>query len=547
MLSLLIDCLNKNEIPDVLIVPTVLTYERVWEINELVSEQLGKSKSSETLWSSIKGAFRLLRSFCGLIRVDFGEPFSLREFVRQSQLMDVQSSTAVVTRNAFSPGINTDVKTTNSAQLLAQHVIFDCCRVSPITLTHTVAFLLLRIYRKGTTVKNLAKRLSELRREIICRGYEVAFFDDGEEDGLVDAVRFALKLIGTECLEAESRDFSMAEYVRPHNDMRSYMTLSYFSARLLIVYAAEAIIATSFVSSTKLSEFKVKDDKNMSSNDLPELADTEYRMDKNVLLQRAEVLGRLLCKEFVLFPPCGSLLNELESALGRLLQSEVLSYRDAPVRPFVNPDVVDPQESDNDDDYSDNDELGMYPGTSEDEHEDDPHVKVSVKNHQHKHPQLPQGPTVELNMMKEKAATHRLLELHSYTLPFLESMWATACNVANFSEQPTLIQKEREFIQLCQKDLIDTLSDGNVTFEESTSLTSLANSVKCLEHFGFLKRCTVDRSMHLCIGKYLVDNSHTDMVEGLIEILEYFRVVPNTDFPSQVSPYYSLIDHILTA
>ncbi|XP_015238581.1 PREDICTED: glycerol-3-phosphate acyltransferase 1, mitochondrial [Cyprinodon variegatus] len=80
MLSIVVDTLYTGAIGDVLVVPVGISYDRIIEGN-YNSEQLGKPKKNESWWGIACGVFRMLRKNYGCVRVDFNQPFSLKEYL----------------------------------------------------------------------------------------------------------------------------------------------------------------------------------------------------------------------------------------------------------------------------------------------------------------------------------------------------------------------------------------------------------------------------------------------------------------------------------
>lgn len=68
-------------ISDALLVPVSVNYERLVDGN-FVYEQLGQKKKPETFRSAMSAIWQILNSKYGLMRIDFNEPFSLRELVK---------------------------------------------------------------------------------------------------------------------------------------------------------------------------------------------------------------------------------------------------------------------------------------------------------------------------------------------------------------------------------------------------------------------------------------------------------------------------------
>lgn len=77
---MIIDALNADTIKDALLVPVSINYERLCDGN-FVYEQLGKSKEPENFKRAVSSIWKILTSKYGQMRIDFNEPFSLRELV----------------------------------------------------------------------------------------------------------------------------------------------------------------------------------------------------------------------------------------------------------------------------------------------------------------------------------------------------------------------------------------------------------------------------------------------------------------------------------
>ncbi|CAF93231.1 unnamed protein product, partial [Tetraodon nigroviridis] len=80
MLSIVVDTLHFGSVADVLVVPVGISYDRIIEGN-YNSEQLGKPKKNESWWGIACGVCRMLRKNYGCVRVDFNQPFSLKEYL----------------------------------------------------------------------------------------------------------------------------------------------------------------------------------------------------------------------------------------------------------------------------------------------------------------------------------------------------------------------------------------------------------------------------------------------------------------------------------
>jgi hypothetical protein len=85
LLSVIVDGVLNNQIPDVQLVPVGVSYEKLVD-GGFISEQLGANKRPESFWLAAKSIWRRLTSgHFGDVRVTFAQPFSLRKFVIQQE------------------------------------------------------------------------------------------------------------------------------------------------------------------------------------------------------------------------------------------------------------------------------------------------------------------------------------------------------------------------------------------------------------------------------------------------------------------------------
>jgi glycerol-3-phosphate O-acyltransferase 1/2 len=67
----------EGTIEDALLVPVSVNYEKLVDGN-FVREQLGQPKEMETFGKAMRSIWAVLNSNCGMMRIDFNQPFSLR-------------------------------------------------------------------------------------------------------------------------------------------------------------------------------------------------------------------------------------------------------------------------------------------------------------------------------------------------------------------------------------------------------------------------------------------------------------------------------------
>lgn len=150
-------------IPDALLVPVSVNYERLVDGN-FVYEQLGQKKKPESFKSAITAIWNILNSKYGLMRIDFNEPFSMRELVNSfntrplagiesmtSKTLSRQNgSTNSLRRLTHQPSTSslygTDIVDEEHRILvdsIARHVVYDCASATAVMTTNAVSFLLL--------------------------------------------------------------------------------------------------------------------------------------------------------------------------------------------------------------------------------------------------------------------------------------------------------------------------------------------------------------------------------------------------------------------
>lgn len=164
----MVDTLSTNTIPDILIIPVGISYDRIIE-GHYNGEQLGKPKKNESLWSVARGVIRMLRKNYGCVRVDFAQPFSLKEYLESQSQKPVSAPLSL--EQALLPAIlpsrpndaadeGTDTSTNESTNVtdesfrrrlianLAEHILFTASKSCAIMSTHIVACLLLYRHRE---------------------------------------------------------------------------------------------------------------------------------------------------------------------------------------------------------------------------------------------------------------------------------------------------------------------------------------------------------------------------------------------------------------
>lgn len=84
LLSVIVDAYMNGTLDDALIVPIAINYDKLLDGN-FIREQMGQSKVPESFWGAVRAIMKVLSTNYGHARIDFGQPFSLREFVQSSK------------------------------------------------------------------------------------------------------------------------------------------------------------------------------------------------------------------------------------------------------------------------------------------------------------------------------------------------------------------------------------------------------------------------------------------------------------------------------
>uniref|UniRef100_A0A8C2PP73 Glycerol-3-phosphate acyltransferase 1, mitochondrial n=1 Tax=Cyprinus carpio TaxID=7962 RepID=A0A8C2PP73_CYPCA len=251
MLSIVVDALCANSIPDVLIVPVGISYDRIIEGN-YNSEQLGKPKKNESLWGIACGVFRMLRKNYGCVRVDFTQPFSLKEYLDTQRSRHLQASltleqillpTIMYVANGImyedhlnSRDLSDEPWRRQVIANLAKHVLFTASKSSAIMSTHIVACLLLYRHRQGVLLSKLVEDFFNMKEEILSRDFDLGFSGNSE-----DVVMHALSLLGN-CVNVTSTNRNTEFIIAPSNTVPALFELNFYSNGLFHVFIADAII-----------------------------------------------------------------------------------------------------------------------------------------------------------------------------------------------------------------------------------------------------------------------------------------------------------------
>lgn len=330
MLSIVVETLCRGTIPDVLVVPVGISYDRIIEGN-YNSEQLGKPKKNESLWGIACGVFRMLRKNYGCVRVDFIQPFSLKEYLETQRSRHVPPPVSL--EHALMPSIISaqpdavlfegegddqenrelpeEIFRRHLINNLAKHVLYTANKSSAIMSTHIVACLLLYRHRQGVALSKLVEDFFNMKEEILSRDFDLGFSGNSE-----DVVMRALHLLGN-CVNVTSSSNRNGEFtIAPSQTVNALFELNFYSNGLFHVFIPDAIIACSILALHRELLMESESQQDDSPYHLP--------LSQERLIRKAAGLSHFLINEVTVAPPCQTIYQVFLDAVTRLIQYGVL-------------------------------------------------------------------------------------------------------------------------------------------------------------------------------------------------------------------------------
>ncbi|RMC11390.1 hypothetical protein DUI87_11509 [Hirundo rustica rustica] len=303
LLSVVVDALFSNATPDVLIIPVGISYDRIIE-GHYNSEQLGKPKKNESLWSIARGVFRMLRKNYGPNdTVDEGAEASL-------------PNSRDITSEPFRRELISN---------LAEHILFTADKSCAVMSTHIVACLLLYRHRQGTDLSRLVEDFFSMKEEVLARDFDLGF--SGNSD---DVVMHAIHLLGN-CVNITNTSRNNEFFVTPSITIPAVFELNFYSNGILHVFIKEAVIACS------LHAIQSRRYRNGTGGASPSLISQEH------LVRKAASLCYLLSNEFTVSLPCQMIYQVCHESVERLIQYGILLVAEQDEQEDVSPSLTEQQ------------------------------------------------------------------------------------------------------------------------------------------------------------------------------------------------------------
>jgi len=213
LLQMCTDAYFSKKIPDLHVVPVVISYERVLEGETFPFELLGEEKVQESLGRIIK-AIKIFKMNFGKIFVNFGSPVTLSEFSQK----------------------HPDLSPVELTKKLGYELVYNFQEKAVIMPTAIVASLLL-MNRRGVAEDELANKLQWVQGEIVRQNYRLG---KNESSGSVANVRSAIKHL-QETVLLKKDAFETTVVIKP--DYKSILLLSYYRNTLIHVFIPNAYVA----------------------------------------------------------------------------------------------------------------------------------------------------------------------------------------------------------------------------------------------------------------------------------------------------------------
>ncbi|ELW62086.1 Glycerol-3-phosphate acyltransferase 1, mitochondrial [Tupaia chinensis] len=293
LLSVVVDTLSTNTIPDILIIPVGISYDRIIE-GHYNGEQL------EYLESQTQ------------------KPVSAPLSLEQALLPAILPSRP---NDAADEGADTSMNESRNATdesfrrrliaNLAEHILFTASKSCAIMSTHIVACLLLYRHRQGIDLSTLVEDFFVMKEEVLARDFDLGFSGNSE-----DVVMHAIQLLGN-CVTITHTSRNDEFFITPSTTIPSVFELNFYSNGVLHVFIMEAIIGPAGTS--------------------PSLVSQEQ------LVRKAASLCYLLSNEGTISLPCQTFYQVCHETVGRFIQYGILTVAEQDDQEESSPGVAEQQ------------------------------------------------------------------------------------------------------------------------------------------------------------------------------------------------------------
>nr|XP_014089802.2 glycerol-3-phosphate acyltransferase 1, mitochondrial isoform X2 [Bactrocera oleae] len=455
ILSVIVNAFMDRSIPDALLVPVSVNYERLVDGN-FVREQKGEKKVPESFWKAMAGIWKTLHSKYGLMRIDFNEPYSIKELVQSynkvatddSQFKVYKPSERKLQHNQSTSSLyGTDVVCEEHRTLIdsiSREVVYDCAAATSVMSTNALAFLMLTQFRKGALATDIALALDSLRNRLKGRK-DMAFAGDS-----LHIVNYSADLLG-EGLISRTQDECGQTNLQPVQSIEASIELSYYSNMLTPHFALQSVLMITFHELLSINEKSSKTDTEM---------DNMPGISRKNLIDAALANCDVLRYEFILHKPTQILSNLLEINLDELIVNDLIKLLEVREEPDSNVEsrkiarsIAAYLEDADDSEY-----IGYVPnGDNQDEQPD-----IFLAN----------------DTLTEQKAICEVLAPVSHT-------YLSVAQSLSILYKNSML--ETEFIKFVINNISNKVNSGACPYAESVSTDSVRNCLKLLEKWSVLE------------------------------------------------------------
>lgn len=290
-------------IDDAILVPVSVNYEKLVDGN-FAHEQMGMPKRKESFMNAMSSIWKILNSKFGLMRIDFNEPFSLKELVKtfKERQAEVVTPTLPGARKLLTGpsatsmyGIEVIDKHRVLVDNIARHLVFDSSCATSVMSTNAIAFLLLHKFRRGGTMKEISQRLTRLRQQV-GNERDCSFDEDSEK-----AVARAVKLLGSH-LVRQTVQSNGELFIEPILSVPSLVETAYYANTFVPFFALDAVVVVALATVNE-----------GASMILGDIVDT------------AILYCDILRYEFIFYKPCQDFAVQVEKSVNRMIKLDLVS------------------------------------------------------------------------------------------------------------------------------------------------------------------------------------------------------------------------------
>ncbi|GFQ74730.1 glycerol-3-phosphate acyltransferase 1, mitochondrial [Trichonephila clavata] len=429
LLSTIIDAVAEETVDDVLVSTVSISYEKIMEEN-FATKQLGESKTQGNFFTKLYNFWKMLHFNLGTVRINFGQPFSLQEFL-QTYKQKIPEKSSVTNTPPSSPISSTIQEEFNKTRcksvtnILTQHIIYDATCSTSLMSTQLVSFLFITKYRKGATQQQLQNSLDWLRGELMNKKYDAGFMGES-----LPVIKRAVELLGKKLISSETVDMEWTSsdlennnvkvtVYKPVTQLPHVLELQYYSNYVVPVFLLDSMIA----------------------NALYALVDVEICHFRH-------------CDTVA---PCSDIMFSFSDIIDELIEKDCLHIAGVGIMPNRN---VYGKKS-----------HSLSFCSSEDEDDDSVLKKQQLK----------------INLTEE--SINHLEFLRSVLSPCIESYWLGAVTLLKLIDE---IMEENILIQEMQLTAQEKLYKGLLAYEESFSADTFRNALRLFELWQIVEHYVQD-------------------------------------------------------